>query len=110
MNRYLILFLSFLFLATACTGIKSSSRGLENEAYLEFIGNPDDYSDGIVVQLGDDIEFTAEVQVEKRNQVSGKVYAVPTGTHTVSIYYRDQLIYENQIFVSNQETKRIYLQ
>jgi hypothetical protein len=101
--------ISLIFLAS-CTGVKTVSKGLENEAYLEFLANPDNYKGGVDVNVDDKITFKAEVNAEHIDRPKGKVYAISTGTHTVSISYNNKVIFKKQIFISAQETKQIILQ
>lgn len=98
-----------LVLFTGCTGIKTVSRGLENESFVEFIGNPTKYSDGVDVSIDDKINFTAAVSRNHASSIKGKIYAIPTGQHIISISYKKNLIVQKQIFLSAQETKQIVL-
>ena len=106
----MIIAITGLFVLSGCTGVKTLSTGLENEAYLEFVGNPGNYSGGITVTIDDKTTFTANVNKDRANRPKGKVYAISTGNHTVSVSYQGTVIYSKQIFVSAQETKRISLQ
>lgn len=92
-----------------CTGAKSLSSGLENESFLEFVGNPRDYSGGVDVMIDDAGSFKAEVKKDNSKRPKGSVYAISTGTHTVTVSYLDNVIYQKQVFVSSQETKKIVL-
>ena len=94
---------------TSCGGIKTASRGLENDAFLEFVGNPSNYEGGLDVNIDGKTNFKAEVNKDKVTRMKGNVYAISTGTHVVSVTYKSQLLYKQQIFVSVQETKKISL-
>lgn len=108
--KKLILILSLLALSfSGCTGIKSTSSGLENEAFLEFIGDPDSYKNGVDVSIDDNSNFTANVNKDHKKRPKGTVYAIPTGKHILSVSYGNNVIYKKQIFVSAQETKKIML-
>jgi hypothetical protein len=111
-KRILILLSAVLFLSS-CGGIKTSTFGLENESFIEFIGRPSDYSDGIDVKIDENISFKAVVNKDsKRNVVKakgGKAYVISTGTHTLIVSYKNNVILKKQIFVSAQETKKIIL-
>ncbi len=98
-----------LILLTGCTGVKTVSKGLENESFVEFIGNPTNYSGGVDVSIDDKINFTATVGHNHASGIKGKIYAIPTGRHIISISYKKTLIVQKQIFVSAQETKQIVL-
>src|ERR1035437_10216163 len=108
MMRNLIISIS-LILLTGCGGIKTSSSGLEKESFLEFIGNPNSYSGGVDVSVDNKPMFKAEVFNDKADRVKGKVYAISTGQHIVSVTYKNNLIFNKQIFLSTQETKKILL-
>jgi len=98
-----------LILLTGCGGIKTSSSGLEKESFLEFIGNPQNYSGGVDVSVDSKPTFNAEVFNDKTSRVKGKVYAISTGQHIVSVTYKNNVIYNKQVFLSTQETKKILL-
>ena len=98
-----------ILIFTGCTGVKTISTGLENESFLEFIGNPANYTGGVDVMLDDKTNFIAEVGNNDVSRVKGKVYAIPTGKHIISISYKNNEIVKKQIFVSAQETKKIIL-
>jgi len=93
----------------ACTGIKTSTQGLENESFLEFIGNPENYVGGVLVNIDKKTSFMAEVTENNADITKGKVYAISTGKHVISVYYNDKVIYQKQIFISAQETKKVLL-
>ena len=111
-NGLLILAIAVLFLAS-CGGIKTSTIGLENESFLEFIGTPSDYRNGVDVKIDDDISFKADVNKVGRRNVAkvkgGKAYVISTGTHIITVFYNNNVVLKKQIFVSTQETKKIIL-
>lgn len=107
-NLLSILTISILLL-TACTGVKTASRGLENESYLMFVGNPDNYAGGVEVTLDDKTNFIAEVDNDRPGNMKGKVYAIATGKHVLTVVYKNDVLVKKQIFVSAQETKKIIL-
>ncbi|MDR3297345.1 MAG: hypothetical protein LBS94_03820 [Prevotellaceae bacterium] len=96
-------------LSASCTGVKSTARGLENEAFLELVGNPNAYSEGVEVNVDDKTTFTASVNKDHADRPKGKVYAISTGTHTVTVTHKGSVLFKKQIFVSAQETKKIML-
>lgn len=103
-----VIAIGFIFL-TGCTGVKTISTGLENESFLEFIGNPSNYAEGVDVNIDDKITFKAEANKDHADRPKGKVYAISTGTHIVIVSYNNIVIFKKQIFVSAQETKKIML-
>ena len=98
-----------LIFLTGCTGLKTTSTGLENEAFLEFIGSPSNYTGGVDVNLDDKNTFKGEVNKDHADRPKGKVYAISTGNHSITVSYNSKVIFKKQIFVSSQETKKIIL-
>jgi len=99
----------FMIFFVSCTGLKTSSTGLENQAFLEFIGKPSKYASGITVNVDKEITFKAKVKKDHVTRPKGKAYAISTGVHTISVIYHNNMIYKKRIFISAQETKRIIL-
>lgn len=98
-----------LIFLTGCTGVKTLTTGLENESFLEFIGKPSNYNGGVNVNIDDKSTFKAKVNKDHANRPKGKVYAIFTGSHIVTVFYNNNVIFKKQIFVSAQETKKIML-
>jgi hypothetical protein len=107
-NIFFVIAIGLTFL-TSCTGVKTVVTGLENEALLEFIGEPNNYTGGVKVNIDDKTTFLAEVNKDHADRPKGKVYAISTGAHIVTVSYNNNVIYKKQIFVSAQETKKIIL-
>jgi len=118
MKKLLFLFIACLLVMSGCkVGGISTSRSLENESYLEFVGTAKNYKGGVDVNIDDKTTFKAKVHNQQRkddyfpdkNRLKGEVYAIPTGTHTVTVSYNGKVIYKKQIFVSAQENVIIEL-
>jgi hypothetical protein len=109
MKKILFLLAIGLTILTGCTGVKTVASGLENEAFISIVGNPNNYEGGVDVTVDETTSFKAEVGKEHTNRPKGTVYAISTGKHVVSVSYRNTEIYKKQIFVSAQETKTIVL-
>ncbi|GAF03879.1 hypothetical protein [Saccharicrinis fermentans] len=105
---FFILLIGLTFMA-GCTGIKSTTQGLENESFLELVGDTHTYKDGVEVNIDGNTSFKAFVNKANSNRPKGQVYAISTGKHVISINHNNKIIYKKQIFVSAQETKRIVL-
>ncbi|MDR0418976.1 MAG: hypothetical protein LBH34_02040 [Prevotellaceae bacterium] len=103
-----LLTISLIFFA-GCTGVRTVSTGLENESFLEFIGNPKDYSNGVDVNIDDKVSFNAKVKKDYATRPKGEVYAIPAGSHVLTVSYNSKEVYKKQIFISAQETKKIIL-
>ena len=108
MKKIILVLIIGLFIS-GCTGIKTMSRGLENNSYLEFIGDPDKYGNGVTVVVDDNTQFTAFVNKPNAKKPKGSVYAIEDGQHTISVSYNSTLLYLKQVFISSQETKQITL-
>ena len=113
MKKQLYIAISILSLAVllmaGCTGVKTTTRGIENESFLEFVGTPSHYSGGVDVTVDDAVRFRAKVKRDHSTRPKGNVYAISTGAHTVTVSYNNLIIYQQKIFVAAQETKRIVL-
>ncbi len=107
-KSYLVLVL-LMFILNSCGGTKTSFQGLASESYLEFIGNPNDYSTGVDVIIDDKPTFSAKVYKDKIGRMRGEVYAIKTGRHTLKVKHQNQIIYNKEIFISSQESKKIIL-
>lgn len=107
MRKFLLL--CGVLLAIGCTGVKSTTSGLENEAFLVFLGDPENYDAGVEVTIDEETSFSAQVQKKHSDRPKGKVYAISTGQHLVSVLHNNEVIYQKRIFVSTQETKKIIL-
>jgi hypothetical protein len=105
---FYVIAIGLLFVA-GCTGVKTVTTGLENEAFLSFIGKPSVYKGGVTVNVDDKNTFKAEVCKDFTDRPKGKVYAISTGTHIVTVSFNNNVIFKKQIFISNQETKKIQL-
>lgn len=109
MKKLLIILAVGLFLITGCTGVKTMSKGLENQSFLEFVGSPSNYSGGVDIIVDETITFKAKVHKANAKRPKGDVYAISTGKHTLKVKYNNEVIFSKQIFVSAQETKQIVL-
>ena len=95
--------------STACTGVKTTTSGLEDQAFLEFVGDTKKYNGKVEVIIGERQPFYAKVSKDSQTKQKGQVYAVPTGKHVVDVKFNGVQVYKKQVFVSAQETKRIML-
>lgn len=109
MKKILFIIAIGLTFITGCTGVKTLSTGLENESFLEFIGNSSDYNGGVDVNIDDKTSFKAEVNKDHADRPKGSVYAISTGKHIVTVSFNNNVIFKKQIFISAQETKKIML-
>ncbi|MGB5989429.1 MAG: hypothetical protein WBG43_06800 [Marinifilaceae bacterium] len=107
--RKVLIIIASIMLVCSCVGIKSVSKGLENEAYLDIIGNTDKYKSEVLVSIDEDKSFKTKVRKGKENKINYNVFAISTGKHVIKIYYNNVIVLQKTIFVSSQETKQIIL-
>jgi len=109
MNKLVFTYLIFSAIFLGCTGVKTTSYGLEKGAFLEFIGNPILYDGGIDIQLDQKLKFKADVKKENADRPKGTVYSISPGNHLITVSYKGKIIYQKQVYISYQETKMITL-
>jgi hypothetical protein len=98
-----------VILLSGCTTVATKAMGLENDAYLVFIGNPDKYIFGVHVKMDGDTEFKAKVQKQNLEGTYKNVYPIPTGVHQIEVTHLGEVLLKKQIFVAAQETKILEL-
>ena len=79
MKKILFVIAIGLIVLTGCTGVKTLSTGLENEAFIEFIGKPSNYSGGVDVNIDDKTTFKAEVTKTTQTVLRAKSMLYPQG-------------------------------
>ncbi|MDR0688234.1 MAG: hypothetical protein LBF55_06065 [Prevotellaceae bacterium] len=107
-----ILFIALLLtsLAGCKVGNVAHSGGVDNASYLQFLqGGSTKYGAGVEVFVDDNPAFTAKVDKIEKLNVRGNVYAIKQGTRHVKVVHEGKTLYEKDIFVGNQETKKITL-
>jgi len=109
MKHIIFLVVVGLTVLSSCTGVKTVSKGLENQAFLEFVSSSNNYSGGVQVGVSDQTTFTAEVHKPHAKRPKGVAYAISSGTHVVTVTHNGQTLYSKKIFVGAQETKQISL-
>jgi hypothetical protein len=108
MKRILTL-LVIITAITGCAGLKTTASGLENQSYIKLIGNSNQYWGGVSLVIDDNEPINAKVTKDNASYPKGTVYAISTGKHVVKVISKDKIIYQKQIFISNQETRKIIL-
>lgn len=100
---------TFCLLLTSCkVGNVAVSQGLSDQSYLYFVSTQK-YSDPVKVTLDGTTTFDAQVVKEKKHTVKGNTYAVATGKRYISVSSQGKVIWEREVFLSTQETKKIIL-
>jgi len=110
MKSIIYFLITSFVIMTSCGGIKTKTVGMENDAFIEIVGPVKSYPNGVDVSVDDKITFKAVVNKDKVGYMKGEVYAISTGTHILKVSCDGKVLYEKQIFVAAQETKKIVLQ
>ncbi|MDR2814089.1 MAG: hypothetical protein LBB79_05485 [Prevotellaceae bacterium] len=106
------LFIALLLasLAGCKVGNVTHAGGVDNLSYLQLLqGGSTKYSEGVEVFVDDSPAFAAKVDKIEKLKVRGNVYAIKQGTRHVKVVHEGKTLYEKDIFVGNQETKKITL-
>ena len=109
MKLTLYFFTSLLFLITSCTGVQTTVKGLENQAFIEVIGDQGKYTGGVTVIIDDNTTFMATINKHNNKRPKGNKYAITTGTHKIVVKYLDEILYSQTVFLASQETRQIIL-
>ncbi|MCF0191006.1 MAG: hypothetical protein HUJ96_07060 [Marinilabiliaceae bacterium] len=108
MNKVLLL-LSCLVTFCSCAKYPvERATGLDNQAYILFIGGELVGSDEVRVTLDEKV-FPAKAIKAKKSDTKGITYAVQTGKRKLKVEHKGVVVYEKVVYLSNQETKKIEL-
>ena len=88
----------------------AQQSGKEDIAYLLFVSGDVYKGKTVDVTIDNGTSFQAQVVKSKKANRRGTQYGIPVGIKTLTVKYQGRVIYEKQIFLSNQETKIIVLQ
>ena len=96
---------------SACkVGVVSKSGGMDNQSYLQFVqGGSQSYKNGVTVYVDNNPAFTAKVDKIKKNRIKGNSYVINPGTRHIKVANKGQTLYEKNVVVGTQETKKIIL-
>ena len=92
-------------LCSCKVGNVSQTSGMQDQGFLLFVSNSS--YDKVNVQVDNTTQFEAEVVKTKKSNFKGNRYAISTGKRHVVVSYKDNVVYNQTIFVSTQETKKI---
>ncbi|MDR1225415.1 MAG: hypothetical protein LBK47_00765 [Prevotellaceae bacterium] len=112
MRTKIILIVAFLFGSlTGCkVGNVTHTGGMDNQSYLQFIqGGDTKYEQGVEVYVDNNPAFPAKVDKIEKLKVRGNVYVIKEGRHHLKVVSDGNALYEKDIIVGNQETKKITL-
>ena len=106
MKNIFVLIVSSIMLLS-CGSYKTMSSGKADESFILVLGDKKQYKD-IVVQIDDE-----EFQINKLYKASKDHKAMPistsVGKHKVTVFANGEIVYDENIFLSVQQTKRIVL-
>ena len=106
---FAFILVSICALVSSCkVGSYSQERGLPDQAYLLFVAN-EKYSNDVQVTIDNTTTFNAKVLKEKKGTIKGNTYAIAKGRRAIKVSFQGKIIFEKEIFVSAQETKKIQL-
>ncbi len=109
-----LFYLSFAVLLSALLlGCKSvvynKQGGNEDVAYLQFISSGSLSGEKVEVVVDGTVTFTAIVGKERKSSIKPNLYTIKPGKRNVKIYWKGDILLEQDIFVSQQKTKTIRL-
>jgi len=108
--RLLLIVLVLSSFASCKTGVVSKSGGMDSQSYLQFVqGGSQSYKSGVIVFVDDNPSFTAKVDVVKSSTVKGNTYGINPGTRHIKVVDKGKIVYEKDVVVATQETKKIIL-
>lgn len=87
----------------------AQQSGKDDVAYLLFVGNKKYAKKKVIVTLDGEKTFEAKVVKAKDSYRKGTSYAIATGRRIINVEYKGTSIYNKEVFVSAQETKKITL-
>lgn len=87
----------------------AQQSGIDDVAYLLFVGQHDYAGKTVQVTIDDRSPFAAKVVKAKKANRRGTQYAITTGPRTLKVTCDGQTIYQKKIFVSTGEVKQIIL-
>ncbi|MEG1749645.1 MAG: hypothetical protein RRZ65_09135 [Tannerellaceae bacterium] len=104
-----LLSVSFCLFLTGCkVGNVAVSQGLSDQSYLYFVSTQK-YAAPVRVTIDGTTTFDAKVIKEGKHTVKGNTYAVATGKRRVAVSSGGKVVWEREVFLSTQETKKIIL-
>ncbi len=109
MKKQIWLLIIPFILAGCSVGRTSESKGLDNEAFLQFAGDQKKYETGVDVFVDNNAPFKAKVNEINSRSVKGDVYVIKSGARHVKVACNNQVLYDKDIVVSSQETRQIKL-
>ena len=112
MKNFFFLILGVILLFSSCKAVMSETTGVEDVAYIKVLksdGNPVDYDNELFLIIDNKKVLLSKIYKNKKRIKSDKT-KLTVGKHHVVIKYKEEILYDKQIFVGNQETRKIILE
>lgn len=92
-----------------CYPSKTTLSGIENVSFIELYGSANNYEMMVDVYIDNQPAFKAVVNQVGKNTTKTTNYQLPTGKHSIRIVYANQELYNSEVFLTSQITKKITL-
>ncbi len=102
-----ILLASLVLLFTACGSYKTMSGGKADQSYVVVLSSGDTMEGTVVVIDG--VQHQLDKVYKEKHAKKATPIIIPTGKHLIKISSEDKVLYEQNIFVGAQQTKKIIL-
>lgn len=113
MRSKIAILLSLILVVIGFAGCKTvvydRQGGNPDLAYLQFTSSGSYAGKEVEVVLDDDTSFTAKVAKARKASIKPNLYTIKPGRRIVRVYSHGNLISEQEIFVSQQNTRVIQL-
>jgi hypothetical protein len=111
MKKYILLvLLAAASLAGCRTTYQTLSAGKENASFVLITTDNNEYRHNITVIIDNSTPVMVEKVFKTKKQLQAKQIATTPGKHTIKVLKGDRVIYEQNVFLGLQETKKIVLQ
>lgn len=98
-----------LIISSCKTGTYTTHSGKEDIAYLQFVSSTSLAGKTVYVELDNGVYFNAKVNKERKAYNKPDLYTIQPGKRSVKVTFNNRVIYDSDIFVSQQSTKVIHL-
>jgi len=105
----LLLLMGMVCFVSCKMGVYSSEGGQADVAYLQFVSDGNAKGETVNVTIDGKTTFKAKVTKDKFSYRKGDLYSIATGKKNIKVEKDGSIIYDKDIFVSTQQTKKIIL-
>ena len=108
--KYLyISLLALLMLACSPHQYKTMSGGKEDTSFVIVLTEAGDYSNGAVLLVDDEQSFVVEKVYKQKLQRKAPVFKISPGKHNLKVTVGGQTVYNKDVVLGLQETRKIVL-